>query len=130
MNARRGKRQQGARRGVNREPELATLFKVLFDAGDSAPALLRPHHAQGTETTPTPSLGKVTAAGNKVQAKVLTALSKSMESCKHKGYDAARHQIQIRVPVIGIALCSKLDVGSRAVRKDKEIGACDVNFTS
>jgi len=60
---------------------------------------------------------------------VLTALSKSMESRKHKGYDA-RHQIQIRVPVIGIALHSKLDVGSRAVvRKDKEIGACDVNFT-
>jgi len=85
--------------GVNREPELATLFKVLFGAGDSTPALLRPHHAQGTETTPTPSLGKVTAAGNKVQAKVLTALSKSMESCKHIGHDAGH---QIRVLVIGM----------------------------
>ena len=30
----RGSRERGV--GVNREPELATFFKVLFDAGDSA----------------------------------------------------------------------------------------------
>jgi len=101
---REGGRGSGERGGVNRESELAALFKALFDAGDSAPASVttasRAGHGNDADAKPWQGY----SSGEQGASKAVDSVIEVHGILQAQGVRRSPPD-QTRVPVIGIALC-------------------------